>query len=220
MTSPLLDRLPAIYRSDPFLGKAILAFERILLGRIDHSDIQFSDQGLEEKIDNISTLFDPQQTPSEFLHWLAGWAALTLRADLPEQVQRRFIANAVLNYQYRGTKASLQRLMELYLLATPTVIESATKAHFFSVRLAFPTNFQGEVGGLDRQISIARSIIDHEKPAHTDYELDLHFPSLQIEVTSTIGINTLLGTIEETTLEGDISSGGDMPSGGDTIPEV
>ena len=48
-TSQLLDNLPAIYRADPFLSRAILAFEKILLGRVDNEEISFSERGLEEK---------------------------------------------------------------------------------------------------------------------------------------------------------------------------
>ncbi len=198
MTTPLLDHLPAIYRSDPFLSRAILAFEKILLGRLDHSSIVFTEQGLEEKIENISTFFDPQQAPTEFLQWLAGWAALSLRTDLPEQTHRRFIASAVQNYQYRGTKASLQRLMEIFSIATPTIIESSNTAHHFEVDLSFPATVQGDEITLGRQLSIARFIIDHEKPAHTKYELNSSFPSMQIGVKSTVGIDTLLGTVPAT----------------------
>ena len=42
------------------------------------------------------------------------------------------------------------------------------------------------------------ALIDLEKPAHTFYDLDLQFPTMQIGVTSTIGVDTLLGTGTDT----------------------
>ena len=45
-----------------------------------------------------------------------------------------------------------------------------------------------------QQSAIARALIDLEKPAHTVYDIDLVFPSMQINKTSTIGVDTLLGS--------------------------
>ena len=198
MTSQLLDHLPAIYRNDPFLSRGILAFERVLLSRIDNEAIYFPEQGLEEKIEGLATLFDPQQTPVDFLNWLAGWTALSLRGDLPEQTQRRFIANAIQNYRFRGTRASLQNLLEIFLVGTPIVTEEFTRPHFFRVTISFPSVLQGDPEALGRQLSVARSIIELEKPAHTEYALEPLFPSLQIGERSTIGVDTLLGAFPET----------------------
>ena len=198
-TSQLLDNLPAIYRADPFLSRAILAFEKILLGRVDNEEISFSERGLEEKIDTLANNFDPQQTPAEFLEWLSGWTAFSLRVDLPEQTQRRFIASAIQNYRYRGTKTSLQNLLETLLVGSPTIVEVPDRPHFFQVRISFPASLSGNAEVLGRQLSAARSIIDLEKPAHTYYELQPFFPSLQIGQQSTIGVDTVLGTLPEST---------------------
>ncbi len=121
--SNLLEYLPEIYQGEPFLGQFLLAFEKILLGRVD--GIDFSEKGLEEKIANIHTYFDPQQTPEDFLPWLASWTALSLRADLGIQQQRDFIANIVQRYRYRGTKANLEELLKLFIKGTPTITEIA-----------------------------------------------------------------------------------------------
>ena len=195
MTSQLLQYLPALYQSQPFLNKGLLAFEKILLGRIDHETINFTERGLEEQIAELSTLFDPQQTPREFLSWLAGWVGFNLRNDLPELSQRQFIANAVQNYRYRGTKVSLQNLLEIFLVGAPVITEEPERPHFFRVTISFPVSLQGNAQELGWQLAMARSIIDLEKPAHTQYELEPLFPSLQVGERSTIGINTLLGTV-------------------------
>ncbi|NEO08388.1 phage tail protein, partial [Moorena sp. SIO3I8] len=125
--SNLLQYLPEIYQSKPFLGQFLLAFEKILLGPekdgVNSSD-KGSDKGLEQKIADIHTYFDPQQTPKEFLPWLASWVALSLRADLSLQQQRDFIANIVERYRFRGTKANLQALLDLFIEGTPTITET------------------------------------------------------------------------------------------------
>ncbi|NJR57850.1 MAG: hypothetical protein HC769_02680 [Cyanobacteria bacterium CRU_2_1] len=86
MSNRLLALLPALYQTDPFIGEFLLPFERILLGRVEADKVDFPDRGLEETIAELATYFDPQHTPKEFLSWLAGWAALSLRADLPEKI--------------------------------------------------------------------------------------------------------------------------------------
>ncbi|NEP54244.1 MAG: phage tail protein, partial [Moorea sp. SIO3C2] len=91
--SPLLEYLPEIYQSKPFLGQFLLAFEKIILGHED--GVNYSHQGLEATIADIHTYFDPQQTPTEFLPWLSTWVALSLRADLDVSQQQDFIANTV-----------------------------------------------------------------------------------------------------------------------------
>ena len=218
--SRLLDYLPAIYQTDPFIGQFLLAFEKILLGRSDDvafpqiEDLEFPPQGLEETIAGLASYFDPQQTPDDFLSWLAGWTALSLRADLDPKVQRDFIANIVQRYRFRGTKENLQELLRIFLRGKPTVTETATAElqigvhstigedtylsggppHFFRVTISLP---RVEQQVLERQLAIARAIIELEKPAHTTYEINEKFPSMQIGVFSTVGIDTLLGTVPE-----------------------
>ncbi|MGK7899311.1 MAG: phage tail protein [Xenococcus sp. (in: cyanobacteria)] len=149
--SQLLEYLPEIYQSDPFLGRFLLAFEKILLGGSAEKQVvifaiflfirsrlyrlsllllkcyqaNFSTPGLEEKIAHIYTYFDPQETPPEFLTWLASWVALSLRADLDIQQQRDFIANIVERYRYRGTKANLEALLKIFIKQTPTITETS-----------------------------------------------------------------------------------------------
>jgi phage tail-like protein len=175
--------LPAIYGDDPFLGRYLWAFERVLLE-------------LEESIDNLATLFDPTETPDAFLPWLSSWVAFTLRADLTLPQQREFIARVVSLYRQRGTKKNLQDLLSIFTRGEPTIVESddAGPAHHFRITLHLR---RAPATDQLRQIAIARALIDLEKPAHTFYELDLQFPTMQIGVTSTIGKDTLLGTLEE-----------------------
>ena len=203
--SKLLDYLPAIYHDQEFLAAYLAAFEKILIGRNDGVTIPPGNGGaesrsLEETIDAIPTLFDPTgsgdgaYTPKDFLPWLAGWAALSLRADLDEGDQRGFIANIIQIYRRRGTKDNLIDLLKLFTKTTPEIDENAVPSddfkkqfpqfntdtqplHFFKV-LVWLTDPLPETVQLKR--NIAHALIEMEKPAHTFYELETKFASMRI----------------------------------------
>lgn len=219
--STLLNYLPAIHHTAPFIGQLLLAFEKILLDLNDDIEfpplreyIKFKTQGLETTIAEIATLFDPQETPEAFLSWLASWTALSLRSDLDPEVQRDFIANIIQRYRFRGTKENLIQLLKIFTRGEPTIAEPIVSAfqigvsstigqdiyvggglaHFFEITVALPRASPQEQA---RQEAIAHSIIELEKPAHTNYKLKIEFPSMQIGKHSTVGIDTLLGIANE-----------------------
>lgn len=212
MQSPsrLLDYLPAIYRDDLFLGQFLKAFEDVLLGSANPTR-----PGLEEIISNIYRYFDPQDstTSQEFLEWLAGWTALSLRADLSLVQQRDFVANIIPLYRRRGTKDNLIQLLKIFTIGEPVIREasaglqigvrstigqdtylgSSLPPHVFEITIILPTTDSNE---LERQKAIAHALIELEKPAHTYYDPKLAFtPSepMQIGVHSTVGVDTILG---------------------------
>lgn len=174
--------LPAIYRDDPFLGQYLWAFERVLLD-------------LETQIGSLANTFDPNAAREDFLPWLASWVAFTLRADLEPDQQRAFLAQIVPLYRRRGTKQNLQQLLHIFTGGQPIITDTddAGPAHHFTITLHLPHKASEKVL---HQIAIAHALIDLEKPAHADYELDLQFLTMQIGVTSHVGVDTLLGTIE------------------------
>lgn len=174
----LLSLLPAVYREDAFLGRYLAAFEDVLLG-------------LEQRIDGISRLFEPQHAPDDFLPWLSSWMAFALRAHLDVNQQRNFLARVIPLYRRRGTRQNLQDLLTIFTRGLPTVEESATEPNRFKVTLRLPAATP-EVQL--QQSAIARALIELEKPAHTVYDIDLVFPTMQINRTSTIGVDTLLGS--------------------------
>jgi phage tail-like protein len=220
MPSALLQYLPAIYHEDPFLGQFLLGFEKILLGRQDDTPFpdvgeDFPQRGLEETIAGLSTYFDPMETPEDFLPWLADWTAFTLRADLLPERQRDFLANIIQFYRWRGTKENMRKLLAIFTVGLPTITELSGDA--FQVGVHSTVGVDTLIGGapphhfkviialdrisgtaFERQTQIARALIDLEKPAHTTYELTTIIPTMQINVHSTVGVDTLLGTEEET----------------------
>lgn len=162
---------------------------------------------------------DTERTRDDFLPWLAGWLALNLREDWPPEMQREFVSRIVPLYRLRGTKTGLIELLKIHTGMGVTIYEfheplrvgrrpgpgEATPAgstvgvdtviggalpHYFLVKLV-----QNKVDPalLDRNTTVARAIIDQEKPAHTYYDLRIETPTMQIGVRSTVGVDTLLG---------------------------
>ena len=205
MSAPrLLELLPAILRAEPGLGAFLTAFEALLFGieplAAPDAPRPSGPAPLETQIAELARCFDARDTPREFLPWLASWVGLSLRADLDEDQQRRFLAETAQRYRRRGTPANLIALLKLFTRTAiaPTIEE--TGPHHFVVTLVLPGRDAGAASGLswpafvDRQTTIARSIIELEKPAHTSFELSVVFVSFQIGLHSTVGADTLLGT--------------------------
>ncbi|GAA4609831.1 phage tail-like protein [Actinoplanes octamycinicus] len=223
--SGYLDYLPATFQDgSPLLGRFLLAFEQMLTGLGDPDA-----PGIEEILDGIADpvtgqvrlagvhrYFDPgpelpdaERAPAEFLDWLAGWVAISLRGDLDELRQRDFVARAVSLYHRRGTKAGLEEYLRVYTRLGVTVDELDTPfqlgvhsrvgvdtllgggaPHFFRVLIRLPGTDPAE---LARHRQVVTYLLDQEKPAHTQYALAVQTPALRIGVHSTVGVDTLLG---------------------------
>jgi phage tail-like protein len=197
-----------------FLG----AFEKVLLGYYSynpassrtpsHGDLD-SVAGLGQKIEWLYELIDPDLTPARFLPWLASFAALSLRPGLKKPRQRKLIKGIISLYRVRGTKAYLEKLLELCLDVQSSVTEDEIPplqlgvhstigndtyigggpAHFFRVSL---DTEELDASQVELQRQFAREIIELAKPAHTTYELTFASPRMQIGIHSTIGQDTVL----------------------------
>lgn len=171
--SSYLRYLPAIFHAEPFVGRFLRAFEAVLSGLPDGGR-----RGFEETIATVHTYFDPQQTDEEFLPWLANWVALSLRADWEPATKREFIRQVVPLYKLRGTKAGLQRMLEIYTGQKVIIYaEFEQPAHFFQVSLTLP---ESDPLLLQRKQQIARAIIEQEKPAHTFFALQIAIPTMRL----------------------------------------
>jgi phage tail-like protein len=215
--SSYLDLLPAIYREPAgggrpdFLGRFLLAFERVLtgLGDPEHPGLEEILEGIADPATGTLLLagteryFDPgagkpeaQRAPAGFLEWLAGWVALTLREDWTEEERRRILAEIVPSYKRRGTKEGLRQVLSAYTglpAASVTITEgdpaAGGPAHYFRVDVLITSG----IADLERKRSVLAAIVDAEKPAHTYYDLHLQIATMRIAVRSTIGLDTLLG---------------------------
>jgi len=198
LVSSYLQYLPTILEEDPFMGRFLLAFEKILSG-VKHLPsyekiIQGNSEnvpGLEEIINRIETYFNPEETPEQFLPWLAGWVALSLRDDWEPSTKRAFITEIVKLYRIRGTKEGLALILKLYLVSSGF----GDKVEIFDQFDNFPNYFQVQLTLNDRdpekywrQSRIAKAIIDQEKPAHTFYSLKILVPTMQLTRRSQIVI--------------------------------
>jgi phage tail-like protein len=234
--SSLLSYLPAIFQEgikpdEPnFLSRFLLAFERLLLGLGKPDGFKEVPQpGLEEllagivdpasgkaRLAGIARYFEPgaelqdhERAPREFLQWLAGWVALTLREDWDELRQRDLIAKAAQLYHWRGAKRGIEEFLRIYTrlgvrideMNTPFQIEvhstldkdtilDGGAPFFFHVHVLAPT--AGPEARKQLQ-EIAAAIVDVQKPAHTGYKLFIKTKIMQIEDYSTVGVDTFLG---------------------------
>jgi phage tail-like protein len=196
----------------------LAAFAKVLLGSGDAAE-----PGLEERIAGLPRYFDAgaptaldgatpspeSSTPKDFLPWLARWIALTLREDWGEARQRFLIGHAARLYRLRGTKRGLEELLAVYTSlpalvderSTPFQVEKHSQVGvdtligggqplFFYVKVKMKGQDYAQLG---EQEPIIRALVDLQKPAHTQYRLEID--QLQVfEVdASQVGINTTLG---------------------------
>jgi phage tail-like protein len=200
--SSYLARLPALFAEPDagggnFLGRFLLAFEHVLHGLGDANVTGFP-PGLSELLDGASTYVDPTRAPDEFLPWLAGWVALTLRDDWTGDEKRRFIERIVPLYRSRGTPVGMIELLRAYTGDLPvTVYEFDNVPHYFQVEMSLGLSLADPdfEARKERRQRIAMAIIDQEKPAHTYYAFRFRdTPTMQIGFHSTIGVDTVLGS--------------------------
>lgn len=203
----MLEYLPEIYAGDDFLGQYLAAFEKILLRNGDAG----GERGIEQKIEGVADYFDPLETPAEFLEWLSGWVALSLRADLDEFRQREFIRNAVRLYHLRGTKKGLEESVSIYTRLGASITETAEPFQLekeggsrvgvhtmleggapfvFRVLINLSTTDPAEI---KRHSDVVTAILSMEKPSHTQFLLEVETPTMQIEDHSQVEVDTLLG---------------------------
>jgi phage tail-like protein len=205
--SSYLQYLPAVLQQGEFLGRFLLAFEEILSGGLDLSQIDTAGLSAEEKarletekrllgfeqiLDRIHTFFDPAQAPEDFLPWLAQWVATSLRDDWSVETRRRFVGQIVPLYRMRGTRAGIQAVLELSGEVVKVVdfgdgLDEELEVrefgsgpwppHFFGVLL---TVQQRDPIELARKVRRVRAIVEREKPAHTVYALRINYPAMRI----------------------------------------
>ena len=98
---------------------------------------------IEEAIDLMPRLSDPQHVPASDLAWLAGWLALELPRIRSDDECRELIARAVRLHARRGTPASIAAHVELYTGIRPVIVEDFEHRHLWllgeSSRLGFDT---------------------------------------------------------------------------------
>ncbi|MEL6178186.1 MAG: phage tail protein I [Myxococcota bacterium] len=178
----MIRQLPAIYQKDQPDGSNLL---RNFLWVFQHVVDSINDT-----IDDVHNVFDPYETPEEFLPWLASWLAFTIDDNWEVEKKRHLIKKAMEFYRIRGTLKGLELWLELFTGVTPDIRENewpfrgfqigvnstigidsiilppVNKAHCFVVD--FPID-PDEV--TDELIFRIHDVIQAQKPAHATYFL-------------------------------------------------
>jgi phage tail-like protein len=147
-----LKYLPAIYADDEFMGRYLLIFESIL------SPIIWT-------IDNFDLYLSPDTAPPEWLQWMSSWFDILILSTLPLDRQREIMRQIGWLFLRRGTRAGLQRLLELYFGVTPEIIENEP-CHFV-VKLPLSE------GNAELGADVADRLINSQKPAFASYTLEI-----------------------------------------------
>lgn len=153
--------LPPIYHDDSFMRRFLLIFKASL-------------DPLDRQIAQIYHYFDPRTAPEHLLPWLAAWVDLVLDERWPEARRRELIGAASVLYRWRGTRRGLSDYLRIYTGVTPRIVEQGQERrgeaplppHTFRVIVETP-----DLTGIDR--ALVERIIEQEKPAHADYQLEL-----------------------------------------------
>jgi P2-related tail formation protein len=178
---------------EPFMSRFLLAFERILSGGVPTPHGLTISEGVERLLAWIPNFFVPladskaKEAPIEFLDWLAGWVALSLRGDWTEAQQRKFIQQMPQLYRCRGTFSCMQQMLDIFIETGATITEPADVPHFFTVTYQVPD--PSAIPLYDRAV---RAIIDQEKPAYTFYGINMLVNPMTLPIH--VGVTSILGT--------------------------
>ncbi len=175
--SRLLDYLPPVFREDKMMGRFLMIFDSIITP-------------IENTVDNMALYFDPRITPEPLLAWLASWVDIAMDPRWPLERRRELVSNAAELYRWRGTRRGLSEYLRIYTGKKPQIIEyipgmildektelgvntvlgSSGTGHHFTVVISAEEN-----ENVDRRV--VKQIIESQKPAHTDYTLQIETAS-------------------------------------------
>lgn len=218
MKKSYMDFLPSIFRSADketaiFVERFLKIFEKILTGINDNVNVDEKQiQGISETIDKVSIFFHPDAVPKEFegfIDWLASWAGLVLKEDWSEEKKREVIRKVIPIYRMRGTKRGLEEYLNIYVgkgvsindnfglfqvgINSQVGINTAIDLiNYFVVEVTLSETVSS-LEEIKRKKKAIEELIDREKPVHTDYKIIWkNVQSIQIEIHSRVGIDTLL----------------------------
>ncbi|MGG1513812.1 phage tail protein [Paenibacillus oryzisoli] len=193
----LIQYLPPMYQQDdthsPFLERFLAMFSTF-----------FDD--MEDKIDRISSHFDPDAVSGTYLEWLGGWLAITEHEAWGEKKLRELIKRAPELYKLRGTREGLLNMLQIYTGTEAFILEyfqfrqmqetSELRKLFAQLYGDNPYTFcvllKPECVRTDAQRLIVESIIEDQKPAYTEGKLIVLQPWMYADMHTYLGINTYL----------------------------
>ncbi len=174
--------LPQIYQTDAATGNDFL---KEFLWVFQHLT-----DSVTQRLDNGHRYYDPRETPSEFLPWLASWVALTVDVDWPDIKKRQLIRSAAELYKFRGTKRALRDVIRIFLEREPRIEENKWPYPGFRVGVTstvgidtivlpvidldhcFIVHIPARADEITEEMVVKiHNLISLEKPAHTTYFL-------------------------------------------------
>jgi len=78
---------------------------------------------LEDRIENLPSMFDPYSIDSNFLSWFSKWFSIQDELIWGEEKLRKLISEIVKLYRMKGTKYAISRIIEIYTGEEPIIIE-------------------------------------------------------------------------------------------------
>ena len=238
-----LDYLPLTYRQGDGANGPLSRWLKLIRSEFGQ---------VEESLDLLPRLVDPQLASPDTLPWLAQWLALELPHVADDAQKRALIERAVQLFARRGTRSSIAELVELHTGIRPAIVEAFSERRVWALGVSSRLDFDTRLASLDPvgvvvpdtaeggccpgaigravvseggpiadyQIGLPlfaeaayrfcvvvngyrlrepgllaelRRIVDREKPAHTDYRIDIIAPEMRVGFQSRIGIDAIVG---------------------------
>ena len=202
-----LEYLPAIYQrtdlASGFLDRYLGIFQTLY-------------EDLNLKINNVADFFDADCGDSKFLQWLSEWLDIADSYIWSEDKLRRLLSRSVELYLERGTKKSIEYIVELYTGAKPYIVESFELEKFKGSEeyettllpmygdslLGFTVLVKEEDVKIVREYNILLKIIEEMKPVQMELKLVVIKPYIFLNQYSYLGINSVLGQYRDVSLDG------------------
>ncbi len=191
-----VDYLPEVYQQNAdFLRRYIGIFQSIYLD-------------MERKIDRLPIYLDPDTVPDEYLDYLASWMGVGNEGAIldPERL-RYMVRNSIRLNKIKGTVQSIVEMVKLYTGKTPYVVEYFKLQQFSKEdrdrQKLFDRLYTDNpyvfcvIAGIeppDRSWNRAELIrlIEKVKPAHTIARVVILERSVQLDMHSYLGMNSVL----------------------------
>lgn len=192
-----LSYLPAIYQEDDKSRDFLERYLSMYATFMEETD---------ENIADVSRYFDAEAAEGPYLRWLASWLGILADEHWNEHRLRLWIQEAPFLYRYRGTRAAIERMVQIYTGESPMIVEHFQIRHLLenaesretASRLysedpyTFCVLVKPEQVPTDKHQYILQQLLDSQKPAFTEAKLVVLQPWMNMDMHTYLGINTTL----------------------------
>ncbi len=167
-------------------------------------------EALNEEIRKSPYRIDVDCADREFLEWLAKWLDLSQSYMWTDSQLRTLLKNAAVWYKIRGTRQSVIEFVKLYTGSSHVYVvenfQTGRQKLYERLYGNDPYKFQVIVREQDvpavREYQTLIKIITEIKPAYMELELIVLKPYIFLDQHAYMGINSVLGKYQETSLDG------------------